>query len=47
MPKKLKLEDCKKAAEENLGICLSIEYKNSITHMDWQCKKRSHMEFCF
>ena len=38
MPKKITLEDCKKVAEENLGICLSNKYINSKTHMDWECK---------
>lgn len=36
---KLSMEDCQKLAESKGGKCLSKEYINSSTYLDWECKK--------
>lgn len=33
------LEECRKDAEKNGGVCLSTEYINNNTKMDWRCSK--------
>lgn len=38
MPKRLTLQDCKDTATARDGQCLSSEYKNSSTKLDWACK---------
>jgi hypothetical protein len=37
MTKKLTLEECQKIAEKRGGKCLSFEYINAYTKMDWEC----------
>ena len=37
---KITIEDCRKAAEALGGKCLSEEYKNNTTKMDWMCAKK-------
>ena len=37
--RKLTLDDCKEAAKNHRGKCLSTEYGNSHTKMKWQCEK--------
>ena len=36
---KLSLEECQELAISRGGKCLSIEYKNNETYMEWKCKK--------
>ena len=36
------IEDCKRLAEERGGECLSTEYKNGRSHMEWQCGEGHH-----
>ena len=37
------LTDCQKIAEERNGKCLSNEYKNTLTKMEWYCNKCSYV----
>ena len=40
---KLTLEECQELAISRGGKCLSTEYKNKETRMQWKCKEESHM----
>lgn len=37
--KKISINDCQALANKNNGSCLSVEYKNNKTKMEWQCNK--------
>ena len=39
---KLTLEECQELAISRGGKCLSTEYKNKDTRMEWKCKEESH-----
>jgi hypothetical protein len=38
----LTLKECQDLAINRGGKCLSTEYINTITHMQWKCKEESH-----
>ena len=40
---KLSLKECQELANDRQGLCLSTEYKNKETRMQWKCKEESHM----
>jgi len=40
----LTLKDCQEMAESKDGLCLSTEYKNALTKMNWKCSKNHEWE---
>ncbi len=47
MSKKLTLQDCKNWAKTKEGECLSEEYKDAVTPLQWKCKKGHIWDNCF
>lgn len=41
------LEICQEIAKERGGFCLSTEYINTYTYMDWRCKEGHEWRSCF
>ena len=44
---RLTIEDCKQFADERGGMCLSDEYKNEKTKMQWRCSKNHEWQAIF
>lgn len=39
----LSLKECQDLAISRGGKCLSTEYINNQTHMEWKCEKKSYL----
>ena len=44
MPPKFTIKDTQGIAEARGGKCLSTEYVNSNTHLEWECSEGHHWE---
>jgi hypothetical protein len=44
MPPKFTIKDMQGIAEARGGKCLSTEYVNSNTHLEWECSEGHHWE---